>query len=73
MKVYKVQLEDNVGTIDPHAVIMVWMARWAAMAYNRYQQGSTGVNGHQRVSAASTGVNGNQHGTTGDLGRYRTH
>ena len=35
MKVYKCQLEDKIGKLEEDAVIMQWMARWAAMAYNR--------------------------------------
>ena len=36
MKVYKCQLEANVGPTGENSIIMQWMARWAAMAHNRY-------------------------------------
>ena len=48
MKVYKCQLEDKVGAIDEKAIIMQWMARWAAMVYKRFQQGHDGKTPYQR-------------------------
>ena len=48
MKVFKCQLEEHVGKIEEDMVILQWMARWAAMAYNRYQQGSDGRTAFQR-------------------------
>ena len=48
MKVYTLQLEDEIGALDPEWVIWQWMARWAAMAYNRYQHGSDGRTAYQR-------------------------
>ena len=48
MKVYKCQLEDRIGKIEDDALIMQWMARWAAMAYNRFQQGHDGRTPFQR-------------------------
>ena len=36
MKVYKCRLEAGVDVLDDKSIIMQWMARWAAMAYNRY-------------------------------------
>ena len=42
MKVYKCYLDDHVGKIEDDTFIMPWMARWAAMAYNRFQQGHDG-------------------------------
>ena len=39
MNVYKCQLEDHIGRLDDGMIILQWIARWPAMAYNRYQQG----------------------------------
>ena len=42
IKIDRCQLEDHIGNIEDNAVIMQWMARWAAMAYNKFQQGHDG-------------------------------
>lgn len=36
-KVYKCQIEDNIGNIDEDAITVQWMARWATMSCN-YQE-----------------------------------
>ena len=48
MRVYKCQLEDKIGKLEDEEIIYQWMARWAAMAYNRFQQGSDGKTAYQR-------------------------
>lgn len=47
-KVYKCQLEEKVGTLPEGAIILQWMARWTAMAHNRYQHGCDGKTAYQR-------------------------
>lgn len=42
IKVYRCRLKDQVGKLDDDAVIYQWVTRWAAMAYNRFQQGCDG-------------------------------
>ena len=48
LKVYKCQLEERIGSIEDDSFVMLWMARWSAMAYNRYQQGDDGRTPFQR-------------------------
>ena len=36
------------GVLEDKSVIMQWMARWAAMAYNRYARGTDGKTAYQR-------------------------
>ena len=49
MKVYKCAIEDGIKEALPDdAIILQWLARWSAMAYNRYQVGSDGKTAYQR-------------------------
>ena len=48
MKVYKCQWEEHAGALVDKVVAMQRMARLAAMAYNRFQQGQDGRTPFQR-------------------------
>ena len=49
MRVYKCAIEDGIGEALPEdSPILLWMARWAAMAHNRSQVGHDGKTAYQR-------------------------
>ena len=49
MKVYKCALEDGIKeSLLDDSILLQWMARWAAMAHNRYQVGHDGRTAYQR-------------------------
>lgn len=49
MRVYECVVEDGIQeALEDDAVILQWLARWAAMSYNRFQIGSDGKTAYQR-------------------------
>ena len=54
MQVYKSKIEDEIKEdLAGDEVILQWIARWAAMAYNRYQKGQDGKTAFQREARRS--------------------
>ena len=49
MRVYKCSVEEGTGEpLADDSPILLWMARWAAMALNRFQVGHDGKTPYQR-------------------------
>jgi hypothetical protein len=49
VKVYKDQLEEKAKMqLEPTSVILLWMIRWAAMAYSRFKIGDDGKTAYER-------------------------